>query len=179
MALSLVLVAMIVAGAVVWLGRRPDARPLVITTPIPSPTREVSYKVYVSGAVAAPGVYEVRDGQRVEDALQMAGGALPGAELAHLNLAAKVRDEQQIHVPRQGEQPPAAPTAAKGGKVNLNTATLAELDTLPGIGPVTAEKILSYRRANGAFRRIEELLEAKLVNQRTFEGIKDLVSVGP
>ncbi|MCL4534241.1 MAG: helix-hairpin-helix domain-containing protein [Bacteroidetes bacterium] len=177
--LSLALVALVAAGAVAWLDRRSEAHPLAVTTPTVVPTAEASIKVYVSGAVGVPGVLEMRPGQRVEDALSLAGGPLPDAELDGLNLAARVRDEQHINVPRQGERPPTASEAAAGGKLDLNTATLAELDRLPGVGPVTAEKIMSYRREKGRFQRVDELLEAKLLNQRTFEAVKGLVTVQP
>ncbi|MCL4368644.1 MAG: ComEA family DNA-binding protein [Actinobacteria bacterium] len=181
--LSLVLVALVAAGAALWLGRRPEGCPLVVTTQSVTPTApaaEIVLKVYVSGAVGAPGVFEMQSGQRVQDALLLAGGPLPDAELAGLNLAAKVRDEQHIHVSMQGERPASTLEAPAGrGVLDLNAATLAELDTLPGIGPVTAAKILSYRQSKGRFQSVDELLQAKLVNQRTFEAIKGLVTVQP
>ncbi len=182
------LLLLALAAGIVLLGRREEVRPLVITTPAPSPaapTTGPALKVYVSGAVLAPGVYDMRGGERVDDALRRAGGSLPDAELAGLNLAAKVRDEQHIHVPRQGERPsstsagPAGGSGAGPGKLDLNAASFAELDALPYVGRATAEKILAYRQAKGRFQAVNELLEAKLVNQRAFDAIKDLVVVSP
>ncbi len=184
---SVLFLLIIAAGAVVWLGRRAEPPPLVITTPTSGPAavapttlaaQSTSIKVYVSGAVARPGVVEMHPGERVEDAILLAGGSLPDSDLTNLNLAARVKDEQHIRVPRQGE--PASAQSGQGGapgKINLNTATLAELDALPGIGTAIGNKIIAYRQAQGGFRSVEELIQAKLVNQKTYEVIKDMVTV--
>jgi competence protein ComEA len=124
--------------------------------------------VHVAGAVQRPGVYRLRDGERIKDAVQRAGGARRGADLNAINLAAKVADGQQVVVPRRGN-PGAAPAADAGGSgaggassqppVSLNTATAEQLDTLDGVGPATAQKILDYRREHGGFRSIDDLGE--------------------
>jgi competence protein ComEA len=124
------------------------------------PPREVV--VHVAGAVLLPGLYRLPEGSRVDDAIAEAGGARPKAALDLVNLAAPVADGQQVIVPLRGSAPaagsPAAPEAgAFGGKVHLNSATLEQLDELPGVGPVTAQQILDYRTANGAFRSVDEL----------------------
>ena len=122
--------------------------------------------VHVAGAVRHPGVYRMRDGDRIKDALERAGGARKGADPNAINLAAKVADGQQVVVPRRGAAAsPAGTTSAAGGggaappqgPISLNTATPEQLDTLDGVGPVTAQKILDYRRQHGGFHSIEDL----------------------
>ncbi|MDP2660813.1 MAG: ComEA family DNA-binding protein [Dehalococcoidia bacterium] len=155
---------------------RPDGR-LEIVQPTPAaasvPPKEI--KVYVSGAVARPGVYSMSEGQRIEDALSAAGGAMAGADLTRLNLAARVRDEIQIHVPLPGES--AGPVSVPSNTlIDINSAPLAVLDTLPDIGPATAQNIIAFRDKNGPFKRVEDLTEAKLVGASTFSKIKDLIT---
>jgi competence protein ComEA len=117
--------------------------------------------VHVVGAVRVPGLYRLGRGKRVADAVERAGGATGKADLALINLAAPVADGQQIVVPARG--PPGAAAGGGGGgdaaagPVHLNTATLEQLDELPGVGPVTAQKILDYREKHGAFSSVREL----------------------
>jgi competence protein ComEA len=118
--------------------------------------------VHVAGAVLRPGLYRLPEGSRIDDAIAEAGGAKPKAALELVNLAAPVADGQQVVVPLRGSAAEVDVTAAPGmavpaGKVHLNSATLEQLDTLPGVGPVTAQQILDYRSANGAFRTVDEL----------------------
>jgi len=146
--------------------------------PTPAPVR-----VYVSGAVATPGVYTLPPKSLVNDALKAAGGAAADADLDKINLAQEVRDQQQIHVPRKGEPAPQQPTPGPGSpaakKININTATLAELDTLPKIGPTTAQHIIDYRTKNGPFKKIEDLKNVSGIGDATFEGLRDLITVEP
>jgi competence protein ComEA len=125
----------------------------------PAPVRKLL--VHVVGAVRTPGLYRLDDGSRVDDAIRAAGGAKPKAALDAINLAAPVADGQQVIVPLRGRGTAspgvALPGAAAAGPVHLNTATLQELDTLPGVGPVTAQKILDYRNEHGAFSSVDEL----------------------
>jgi competence protein ComEA len=129
----------------------------------PTPARQIV--VHVVGAVHLPGLYRLREGSRIDDAIRLAGGPKAKAALELVNLAAPVADGQQVVVPLRGKAASAPPSAvgapatpgAPGGVVHLNSATLEELDTLPGIGPVTAQKILDYRAANGAFSSVKEL----------------------
>ena len=169
--ISLGLVALLIIGVVVWLVRRPEAPPLVVATPPTQSPAPAIIKVYVSGAVVSPGAYALHQGDRTEDALRAAGGPTAEADLDRINLAARVRDEQHILVPAKGESQPTE------GKLDLNTATQAELEALPGIGPAYASRIIDYRQSEGPFRKVEELLEAKLIPSSTFQEIKDLVTV--
>ena len=123
--------------------------------------------IHVAGAVRRPGVYRLANGARVDDAVARAGGATRRAELGGLNLAAKLEDGRQVLVPERARQAgggtataaATAPEPAPGQPLNLNTATLEQLDTLSGIGPLTAQKILDFREERGGFGSIEELGE--------------------
>lgn len=144
--------------------------------------------VYVVGAVARPGVVDLPAGARVGDAVNAAGGATPDADLRRINLAAKVADGQQIDVPRPGEVPvvadgggtvAAADGSGAAAPVDLNTATVAQLDTLPGIGPSTAAAIVEYRSRNGHFASVDELDEVRGIGPARLEQLRELVTVGP
>jgi len=147
------------------------------------PTREVV--VHVAGAVARPGLYRLPEGSRVDDAVLLAGGAKPKAALDLVNLAAPVVDGQQVMVPLQvaggGAAPPSAGTGGEGeapaAKVRLNSATLEQLDELPGVGPVTAQQILDYREANGAFRSVDELDAVPGIGPARLEQLRPLVDL--
>ena len=151
--------------------------------PVPS-SGAVQVVVAVGGKVRRPGLVRLAPGARVADALQAAGGAVPGVDVAPLNLARKVVDGELIMV---GVTPPpgAVPTAtvgpgnpaAPGGVVNLNTATLADLDTLPGVGPVLAQRILDARDAQGGFKAVADLRKVDGIGDARFEQLKDLVTV--
>ena len=131
----------------------------------------------MSGAVLQPGVYGFEDGARVDDALRAAGGPAADADLDRLNLSLRLRDEQHVLVPAHpAANIPAGSTSAAGELINLNTATLEQLDTLPGVGPVTATKIVDQRERSGPFQRIEELVELKIVNSSTFANIKGRIT---
>jgi competence protein ComEA len=149
-----------------------------------SPSPGVVY-VQVVGQVVRPGLYEVRDGDRVMDAVAAAGGFTPAADRAGINLARVVSDGEQLVVPAVGEAPPAgtagaggiAGAAAPGAKVNLNAADATALETLPRVGPATAQKIIDWRTKNGRFRSIQDLLSVSGIGDATFAGLKDLVTV--
>jgi competence protein ComEA len=113
--------------------------------------------VSVVGQVAAPGLVTLPSGARVADAVAAAGGLLPGADPASVNLAAVVSDGEQLAVGLPGTAPAGSPGAPAGARVDLNTAGVAELDALPGIGPVLAQRIVDHRTRQGPFRSVEEL----------------------
>lgn len=135
--------------------------------------------IHLLGAVARPGLYELREGDRAIDAVAAAGGFTATADQGGVNLARPLTDGEQIYVPAIGEAPPAASVGgtAVAGKVNLNTADEAALDTLPGVGPATARRILDWRDANGRFTAIEDLMSVSGIGEKTFAELKELVTV--
>ena len=138
--------------------------------------------VHVTGAVATPGVYALHEGDRVVDAVEAAGGPSPDADLVTLNLARRVHDEDQVVVPRVGEQPTASQAtsaSANGAPIDINTASAAVLDSLPGIGEVYSNRIVDSRTANGPFQSTEDLVTRKLIPRATYEKIKLLITVSP
>jgi len=143
----------------------------------PAPARKVV--VHVVGQVFKPGLYSLPDGSRVDDAISKAGGPKPKAALELVNLAAPVADGQQIIVPsrRQAAQVAAGVPGAPGGRVHLNSASLEQLDELPGIGPVTAQKILDYRSEHGAFGSVDELDAVPGIGPATLDELRDLVDL--
>lgn len=174
-------------GLAFWLRPQP-APPLAVLTPTPRPTASPAppLTVHVTGAVAGPGVYRLPPGSRAEQAVAEAGGFTEEADPSSLNLAAPLVDGQQVVVRSRLRTPAAAePAAAAGGltqpgpgaKLNLNQASAADLDQLPGIGAVLAQRIVERRQRLGPFRSIEQLRDEKLVPAATFERIKDLITV--
>jgi competence protein ComEA len=134
--------------------------------------------VDVVGAVRRPGLYRLSQGARIADAVSRAGGATAKANLALVNLAAPLADGEQVVVPGRGSQPGAvgAVGAAPSGPVHLSTATLEQLDSLPGIGPVTAQKILDYRQEHGAFTSVDALDAVPGIGPARLAQLKDLVA---
>jgi competence protein ComEA len=149
------------------------------TPATPSP----SIKVYITGEVNKPGVYDMKDNDRVEDAVKAAGGATELADLTRINLAARVADEMQIIIPPAcspdtGDYIIHASVGSSGsGLININTATKAELETLSGIGPAIAQNILDYRETNGPFTVIEDIMKVSRIGAVTFERIKESITV--
>ena len=161
--------------------------------------------VHITGEVKRPNVYRLEKGMRIADAIQLAGGATEQADLQQLNLAARVMDGEKIYVPakvttspspqimpekqarafkdiphRQAtySNPPGLPVQAlQTGKINLNAATAEELESLPGIGPVMAKRIIEYRNTHGSFYNIEEIKEVKGIGEKTYEKIKVLITI--
>ncbi len=189
--LTFLLFLVAAAGLLFWWLNRPKPPPIIIVTPVPTstltsiPTPTPSpLRVYVSGAVVNPDVYILAPGSIVKDALVAAGGATQDADLTRVNLALALVDQQQVYVPHKGEtvlpvQPPIQPADASspaGGLVNINTATVEQLDTLPGIGPALAERIIQYRTENGPFEHIEDLMKVKGIGPAMFEKLKDKIT---
>ena len=204
-ALALVLVAAVaavVAAVGVWSARpraeqvpplpavsldtEVESSPASSTLPTAAPTELV---VSVSGKVRRPGLVRVPDGSRVADVLEAAGGAVPGTDLTSLNLARRVADGEQVAVgvpaapDAGGTGGGPAPTggdaagAAPAGKIDLNRATVDQLDGLPGVGPVTAQRILDWRTRNGRFARVDQLREVEGIGERRFAQLRELVTV--
>jgi len=135
--------------------------------------------VDVVGAVRRPGLYRLAHGSRIADAVTRAGGATSKADLAQVNLAAPLADGEQVVVPKRlpGAAAGASATSpgASGGPVQLSTATLEQLDSLPGVGPVTAQKILDYRQKHGAFQSVDELDAVPGIGPKRLDQLHDLV----
>jgi len=170
----------VLAGAGLLISRlHADAQqeiPVVAEPTAPPRTPEPHVVVDVTGAVAHPGVYRLPGGSRVIDALLAAGGMTGEADLVALNKAAPVRDGQRIYVPRPGESVPAGLASAEAQlKLDLNRATAGELESLPGIGPATAARIVRSRNSR-PFARVEELQTRGLVSARVFADLRDLVA---
>lgn len=165
---------------------------LVVTPPrgepvelLPAPTAS-PILVHVVGAIQQPGVYPLSRESRLQDAIQAAGGFRSDADQNVVNLAARLKDGDKVTIPVIGEiaapsppisQPERSGSSISLGLIDLNTATLEELQTLPGIGETRAKDILQYRDVHGGFTSIEELLEVKGIGPATFEDLKDLVTV--
>jgi len=150
----------------------------LVPAPTPGPVQ-----VHVAGAVQRPGVYPLQPPATGIDAINAAGGALPRADLDRVNLAAQIEDGQRMYVPFASTQASGEPAALPAAdidpmlQVNINTASLADLERLPGIGPSLAQKIIEHREANGLFTRVEELLDVSGIGPAKFEQLRNLVRV--
>lgn len=191
-----ILVAGIIIGllsaGLILVASQPPRGAAILLRPPPSPAPVV---VHVTGAVHEPGVYTLPANGHVEDAIQAAGGMTTEAERDLVNLAEPLQDGLQISVPREGQQSSESITTTTGKTekeesngeesasptisypININTATQSELESLPGIGPVTAQKIIAYRQEN-EFKIVEDIQKVSGIGPVTFEKIKDLISVG-
>lgn len=173
------LVAVAVGAAIWWGSRSPDPPPppVASTRSDSTPARPSPITVYVAGWVSRPGLVELSEGARLADAIAAAGGLLPGAEVAAVNLAAPLMDGEQVTVP--GPAGDSVETRVPEGdlRIDLNRATAAELDELPGIGPVIAERIVAYRADNGPFGAVEDLLDVPGIGEAKLADLRDLVVV--
>ena len=190
----LAIAVLVVAGAGFWYARSlpgrvsvqlagdPGSRGSAIgASPSPSPA---SIFVYVTGWVRNPGVYEFHQGERVIDALRVAGGAKRGADLTSVNLAAFLTDAQQVTIVKKGAAQPGgaaglggAGPGGSGGPVNINTATLEELETLPGIGPALGQRIIDFRTAHGPFRSVDDLLNVSGIGEKRLADLRPGITV--
>lgn len=174
------LVFLLCSGAVTaYVRSRPRAVRVTSGKTASAVSRERSLKVHVAGAVVSPGLYEVPEGSRVSEAIEKAGGPAPQALLDDVNLAARVQDGQKVLVPtrmEEGQTVTAAEAASGSHLINVNTASPAELDTLPGVGPALAARIVDHRKRNGPFSALEDLDSIEGIGPAKLEGLKDLVT---
>ena len=157
--------------------------------------------VHITGAVNKEGIVELQEGARIADAIEKAGGAKENADIKNINLATVLEDGMKVHIPTVEETranneniessekfvnsqvttatqiPDTSSNTKKQGKININTATQGELDTLPGIGPSIATKIIEYRKENGKFKSIEEIKEVSGIGDAKYEKIKELIII--
>jgi competence protein ComEA len=191
------LAVLVLAGAVFWYVRslpRPVTisatgglgAPRALAAPSPSPSPQAIY-VHVAGRVLHPGVYELHQGDRVIDAIRAAGGARANADLTSINLAALLTDGEQVLVLKRGQPRSGGGSLITGGGtgsgagppplVNLNTATLDQLESLPGIGPALGQRIIDYREQHGPFGSVDELLNVSGIGDKRLEDLRPLVTV--
>lgn len=173
-----VLGGLLSAGIILLVSSQPRGSAVQL---LPAPTA-APIVVHVSGSVVNPGIYSLPRSSRVQDAIQAAGGLLPKADAQILNLAAPLEDGERIKVPSQ--RPTVAPplpgstaSAPSSGLININWATQAELESLPGIGPGIAQRILDYRDQNGPFDSIEAIQQVSGIGPATFARFQDLITV--
>jgi competence protein ComEA len=202
------LIVIILAGAGFWMLKRSNpalflGEPDYVVgesegnSPSNAPTaaqKQPEIIVHVAGAVKSPGVYHLAHGERLQDAIEAAGGATQDADIHRLNLAMRVQDGQRVYVPGGSESaPPSVPAPsitdaaqlaeaspsplASDALIDLNTATSEQLQTLPRIGPVMAQRIIEYRQTHGGFTSVEDLMNVKGIGEKTFEKIRPLVVV--
>ena len=169
------LLTFLVVGGAWWFGRAPQTEPF----PVPAGVTKVdseSITVHVAGAVQAPGLVQLPAESRVADAVAAAGGATAEAKLGALNLAGVLIDEQQVIVPSVGTEQ-GATMVESDGRVRLNGASASEIETLPGVGPVLAERIVAHRDAFGPFGEIEDLLDVSGIGEAKLAALREHVVV--
>jgi len=196
--IALTLIYTLGLGGYMLYDRHPQPEPIEIVVPTIAPTMtptETStpapLHIHVIGAVQHPGVYVIEPNSRLIQAIEAAGGLADGADQARINLADLVVDGQQIYVPIVGTPPPPSPTAIRpspthaakpalapshGALININTASAAELDTLPGIGPAYAQRIIAYRETSGPFSSPEQVQQVKGIGPVCYERIQNLIT---
>lgn len=178
--------AALAAAGYLWMAR-PRPAPVTGTPPVPSmsepapSTQGSTVVVHVHGKVRRPGVVTLPTGSRIADAIRSAGGPRPGVGTGSLNLARRLTDGEQISVgvraPAPTPMPSGSPAGGPGAAVDLNTATVQQLDQLPGVGPVLAQRIIDYRTRRGGFRSVDQLQEVSGIGSRRFADLKSMVRV--
>ncbi len=165
-----ILIGLLAAG-LIWLATsQPRGAPVtLLSSPTPG-----SLTVYITGAVTLPGIYYLPEGSRINDAVKAAGGFTTNAEIDQINLAVPLEDGIHVNVPGVG-----GTSHILLGRININTATVDELDTLPGIGQTAAQMIVEYRIQNGPFQAIQDIQNVAGIGPATYNRIKDLITLGP
>jgi len=182
--------SLLAAGIILLLSRPLHGAPIILQPPLPTETPS-PLVVHITGAVSNPGVYALPPRSRMQDAIMAAGGLKRGADATLINLAAFVEDGQYLAIPYLTVEliyasPPApmvlqpasrSATIDLDGPVDLNTASQEELETLPGVGPVIAQRIIEYRQTNGPFQTIEDIQKVQGIGPKTFEKMQTLITV--
>ncbi|MYB47714.1 MAG: ComEA family DNA-binding protein [Dehalococcoidia bacterium] len=178
-------IAVAAGGVVLFLRDGDDGEPVKIIAP-PTVSSEISQaeaesKAYVTGAVRHPGLYTIKEGDRLADLIDLAGGITEDADMQAVNLAVRVNDQDHWTVPMVGE-PTVVPSNAvsiepTSGKIDINTADAKLLETLPGIGETRAQAIISHREEHGPFKRVDDIVAVPGIGAATLEGLRDLVEV--
>jgi len=132
--------------------------------------------VHITGAVNQPGVVSLNQDARLIEAIEMVGGLTESADVNSLNLARKLQDEEKIHIPTIGEVSKTT-TADENTKININTASLEELKSLPGVGDVIAQGIIDYREKNGGFKKLDELKNVTRIGDKIFDGLSESITI--
>ncbi len=188
----LLVVSGMLAAALIWLTASPPRGEPVLLHPPPTPP---PLQVHVTGAVSKPGVYPLAPGARLQEAIEAAGGIVEVGDLAGLNLAMKLSDGDRVEVPflpptrtptaspgstavEAPQTQPSGAQAERNGLININLATQSQLETLPGIGPATAQKIIAYREDHGPFEIISDIVNVSGIGPATYDKIKDSITVG-
>lgn len=172
--LALLAAALLAAGVFAFSPWEDKEESLVVEESAEVP-QAPSVVVYISGAVRRPGVYDMPEGSRVYEVVKAAGDVLPYADMEAVNFAAAVTDGEKIHIPVNPEGTPLP--AGEPALININTATQAELETLPGIGAVTAGKILDYRREHGYFQEKEDLMKVPSIGEGRYGKLQDRITL--
>ncbi|MFC0014891.1 MULTISPECIES: helix-hairpin-helix domain-containing protein [Allobacillus] len=186
-----VLIFLLLIIALFFFQQNQEATSVIVEEPVEAvdeivePTEETVESailwVDIKGMVQKPGVYQLKEGDRVKDAIHLAGGFVEDADELMVNMAALVHDEMVIFVPMKGEEVESTYSshhvASEEGKVRINTAELNEIMTLPGIGEQKAKSIIEYRETNGKFKTVEDLLQISGIGEKTLERFRDMVIV--
>ena len=181
--LGAIIIGVVAVGAVLLVYDDLSAPPIVVADP--DPARPIA--VEITGAVATPGVYELAAEARVIDLVEAAGGTTADADLGGVNLARRVRDEDRVVIPSQapppaitsatGDQPGSSAAAGSPAQVNINTASVDELDQLPGIGPAIAQRVVDYRSEQGPFRSVDELARVSGISSAMVDELRSEITV--
>ena len=178
-------IAAAAGGVVLFLRDGDDGEPVRIVSPATVSSVEIreeaELKAYVTGAVRRPGLYAIREGDRLADLIDLAGGITEDADMQAVNLAVRVNDQDHWTVPKVGEPTVVPSNAVSGeptsGKVDINSADAKLLETLPGIGETRAEAIIQHREEHGPFKRVDDIVAVPGIGSSTMEGLRDLVEV--